>query len=94
MTAMQPKWTKEQIREARKTDLEPILNRRGLRLHPLKNGNTLVEDYPVLVVKQHFWTWPDKNMAGNAIDFFVKVLHLSFNQAMEIITCPAPHKMQ
>jgi hypothetical protein len=94
MTAMQPKWTKEQIREARKIELEPILNRRGLRLRPLKNGNTLVEDYPDLVVKQHYWTWPDKNMAGNTIDFFVKIEGKSFNQAMEIITCPAPRETE
>ena len=78
-------WSKHQIRLARKMELEPLLSRRGLRLRPIQNGNTLVEDYPDLVVKQHYWTWPERNMAGNTIDFFAKVLHLSFNQAMQII---------
>ena len=39
-----------------------------------------------LVLKQHFWIWPDRNLAGNAIDFFVKVEGKTFHQAMEIIT--------
>jgi hypothetical protein len=33
-----------------------------------------------------YWRWPERNLAGNAIDFFVKVLRLSFNDAMRQIT--------
>lgn len=79
-------WTKPQIRQARKIELAPLLSRRGFRLRPLQNGNILIEDHPNLVIKQHYWTWPDKNMAGNTIDFFVKVEGLSFHQAMQIIS--------
>ena len=32
--------------------------------------------------------WPERELAGNAIDFFVKILGLSFNDAMREITGP------
>jgi hypothetical protein len=79
-------WSKTQIRQARKIELEPILLHRGFRLRPLQNGNLLVEDYPNLVVKQHYWTWPSKEIHGNAIDFLVLVEGKSFHQAMQILT--------
>jgi len=82
---MNPMWSKHQIRQARKIELVPLLLSMGLRLRPLNNGNTLVEDYPGLVVKQHFWTWPDRNIHGNAIDFLVLVCEKSFHQAMQIL---------
>jgi len=78
-------WSKQQIRQARKIELEPLLLSMGFRLRPLNNGNTLVNDYPGLVVKQHFWTWPDRNIHGNAIDFLVLVCEKSFHQAMQIL---------
>lgn len=97
-------WTKQQIRLARKIKLAPILLQRNYRLHPLKNGN--FEILPALgaveghddnvtqesgiVIKESFWTWPERNMAGNTIDFFVKIEGRSFNQAMEIITKGRP----
>lgn len=78
-------WSKQQIRQARKIELEPLLLSMGFRLCPLKDGNTLVENYPGLVVKQHFWIWPDRNLQGNAIDFLVIVVEKSFHQAMQIL---------
>lgn len=84
-------WSKAQIRQARKIELAPLLTRLGFRLRPLQDGNTLVEDYPDLVVKQHYWTWPSKNLHGNAIDLLVLVAGKSFQQAMQILaehTCP------
>ena len=86
-------WTKSAIREARQADLAAILISRGYRLHPQKNGNfSIVPDQnhtPALaglVVKRNFWTWPDHDMAGNTIDFLMKIEQLSFHQAMEVIT--------
>jgi hypothetical protein len=32
--------------------------------------------------------WPERNLAGNAIDFHVQVLGLSFHDAMRQITGP------
>jgi hypothetical protein len=38
------------------------------------------------LVKDSYWRWPQRNLAGNAIDFFVQVLGLSFHDAMRQIT--------
>jgi hypothetical protein len=42
--------------------------------------------YPGLILKDSHWRWPERNLAGNAIDFFVQVLGLSFNDAIHQIT--------
>ena len=91
-------WTHDDIRRARCAPLAPLLAARGLRLLPLANGNYEVvpengtaTDLAGLVIKQSFWIWPDKNIAGNAIDYFVKVEGLTFNQAMQVITAAAPY---
>jgi len=39
-----------------------------------------------VIIKQNFWLWPDRHIAGNAIDFFMKVENKSFQDAMRIIT--------
>ena len=39
-------------------------------------------------LKDSYWRWPERNLAGNAIDFFVQVLGLSFHDAMRQITGP------
>jgi hypothetical protein len=86
-------WTKSAIRLARKADLVPLLVERGYRLYPLPNGNFRILPDPDdpnapagVIVKESFWTWSEKNIAGNAIDFFTLVEGKTFNQAMEIIT--------
>jgi hypothetical protein len=86
-------WTKSAIRLARKAELAPLLIDRGYRLYPLSNGNFRVVPDPDdpsvpagLILKQSFWIWTEKNIAGNAIDFFTRVEGTSFHQAMEIIT--------
>jgi hypothetical protein len=43
-----------------------------------------------VTVKKSFWIWPEKNISGNAIDFFTQVEGQTFNQAMEIITAAYP----
>ena len=42
--------------------------------------------YKGLLLKDSYWRWPERNLAGNAIDFFVQVLGLSFHDAMRQIT--------
>jgi hypothetical protein len=42
--------------------------------------------FDALIVKNSYWRWPERNQAGNAIDFFVQVLGLSFHDAMRQIT--------
>ncbi|MEW6302361.1 MAG: hypothetical protein AB1705_02755 [Verrucomicrobiota bacterium] len=41
---------------------------------------------PGLIVKESYWRWPARELEGNAIDFFVHVLGLSFHDAMLQIT--------
>jgi hypothetical protein len=81
-----PRWSREQIRTARLAPLVPLLQKRGLQLTELPVGNFALVAYPGLLLKDSYWRWPQRNLAGNAIDFFVQVLGLSFNDAMRQIT--------
>ena len=83
--AQAPRWTREQIRAARMAQLEPLLRLRGMELIVREAGNFEVAGHKGLLVKDSYWRWPERNLAGNAIDFFVQVLGLSFNQAMRQI---------
>jgi hypothetical protein len=84
----QPRWTREQIRAARQAALVPLLRKHGLDLIEHPAGNFELRAYPGLLVKDSYWRWPERALAGNAIDFFVQVLGLSFNDAMREITAP------
>jgi hypothetical protein len=39
-----------------------------------------------LILKASYWRWPERDKAGNTMDFFVQVLGLSFHDAMRQIT--------
>ena len=43
------------------------------------------QNYPGPIVKDSYWRWPERDWAGNAIDFCMKVLKLSFHVAMREI---------
>ena len=58
----------------------------GLQLVELAAGNFELSAYQGLLLKDSYWRWPQRNLAGNTIDFFVQVLGLSFHQAMLEIT--------
>jgi hypothetical protein len=81
-----PIWTRDQIRAARMVALPPLLQKRGLALRDRGGGNVEVEQYHGLLLKASYWRWPDRNLAGNAIDFYVKVLGASFHDAMKELT--------
>jgi hypothetical protein len=83
-----PRWTRQQIRAARLAPLVPLLQRRGLQLIELPAGNFQLPLYPGLLLKDSYWRWPQRNLAGNAIDFFMRVLGLSFHDAMRQIIGP------
>ena len=80
------RWSREQIRAARMVALPPLLEKRGLALRDRGGGNVEVESYHGLVLKASYWRWPDRNLAGNAIDFYTKVLGVSFHDAMKELT--------
>ena len=66
-----PRWSREQIRAARLVPLHPLLQQRGLQLFAREAGNFSLPAYPGLIVKDSYWRWPERNLAGNAIDFHV-----------------------
>ena len=57
---------------------------------PRESGNFTLPAYPGLIVKDSYWRWPERDLAGNAIDFFMRVLGLSFHDAMRQITGSVP----
>ena len=81
-----PRWTRQQIRSARRAALIPLLQKRRLELIQKEAGNFQLPAYPGLIVKESYWRWPERNLEGNAIDLFVHVLGLSFHDAMRQIT--------
>lgn len=81
-----PRWTREQIRAARRAPLVPLLQKRGLQIIELPAGNFELAAYPGLLLKDSYWRWPQRDLAGNAIDFFMRVLGLSFHDAMRQLT--------
>ena len=81
-----PRWSREQIRAARLVALVPLLEKRGLEIIAREADNFILPAYPGLIVKDSYWRWPERNLAGNAIDFHVQVLGLSFHDAMRQIT--------
>jgi len=85
INSQQPRWSREQIRDARLAQLVPLLQKRGLQLVAREADNFTLPAYQGLIVKESYWRWPERNLAGNAIDFHVKVLGLSFNDAMRQI---------
>ena len=80
------RWSREQIRAARLAPLLPLLHQRGLQVVEREAGNFGLAAYPGLIVKDSYWRWPERDLAGNAIDFCVQVLGLSFHDAMRLIT--------
>jgi hypothetical protein len=80
------RWNREQIRAARLAPLLPLLQKRGLQPLEQEGGNFILPAFPGLIIKDSYWRWPQRNLAGNAIDFHVQVLGLSFQQAMQAIT--------
>jgi hypothetical protein len=65
--------------------LVPLLQKRGLQLIAKDAANFKLPAYPGLILKENYWRWPLRNLAGNTIDFFVQVLNLSFHDAMRQI---------
>ena len=78
----QVRWTREQIRAARQIELAPLLQKRGVQLREREAGNFEMESQKGIFIKASYWRWPERDLAGNTIDFYVKVLGLSFSDAM------------
>jgi hypothetical protein len=85
VTSRSHRWTRDQIRAARQIPLIPLLQKRGLQLIEKEAGNFELSAFPGLLVKESYWRWPERNLAGNAIDFFVQILKMNFHDAMRQI---------
>jgi hypothetical protein len=79
------RWTPQEIRAVRMAPLLPLLQKRGLQLLEKEAGNFELSAFPGLIVKESYWRWPQRGLEGNAIDFFVHVLGLPFQDAMRQI---------
>lgn len=80
------RWSREQIRAARKAPLTQLLRRRGMELRELDVGNFTLTTHAGILLKDNYWRWPQRQLAGNTIDFFTQILGLSFHDAMLNIT--------
>jgi len=67
---------------ARQIPLVPLLQKRGLQLIEMEAGNFELPAFPGLMLKESYRHWPQRNLAGNTIDFFVQVLGMNFHNAM------------
>ena len=50
---------------ARMAPILPLLQRRGLRFQEREAGNHAVDKYLGLIVKDSYWRWPERDLAGN-----------------------------
>ena len=80
------RWSREQIQAARRASLPELLRDKGFHLYEAGADNYHLGEHPGIIVKSCFWREPDTDRAGNAIDFFIYVLGMSFNEAMQEIT--------
>jgi hypothetical protein len=64
------------------SSLPPVLQKRGLHLIVREADNYHLPEFPGVIIKDSYWRWPEENRSGNAIDFFIVVLGLSFHDAM------------
>ena len=85
MTHSNHRWTRQQIRSARIAPLLPLLQKQAISFVEKDAGNFELPAFPGLILKESYWRWPERDLAGNTIDFFIKVLGFSFNDAMRHI---------
>ena len=90
-------WSRLEIRQARQIHLKPVLEQLGYRLLPRPDGNYAITGLPCtasaaqglaheIIIKEHYWNCPDSGQSGNAIDFFVKIRGVTFNEAMTFLS--------
>ena len=83
-------WTKAEIRAARQAPLQPVLEQLGYRLEPRPNDNYAITGQRCgeIIIKDHYWTCPGTELAGNAIDFLMRIRGATFHEAMQQLIQP------
>jgi hypothetical protein len=66
---LQSRWTREQIRAARVSPLLPLVQQHLPQCELRERGshNFELSAYPGLIIKDNYWRWPRRNLAGNTI---------------------------
>ena len=79
-------WTKDDIRRARRRPIKPVIERLGCQLNEVSGGNwKITTPAGCIILKQHYWICPESGQAGNAIDFMMRIMDMSFNQAVSTL---------
>ena len=83
-------WTRSEIRAARQAPLQPVLEQLGSRLEPRPNDNYAITGQRCgeIIIKDHYWHCPDTGLAGNAIDFLMRIRGATFHEAMQQLIQP------
>ena len=83
-------WTRSEIRAARQSSLQPVLEKLGYRLEPRTHDNYAITGQRCgeIIIKDHYWHCPDTGLAGNAIDFLMQIRGATFHEAMQQLTQP------
>lgn len=79
------KYTREQIDKANQVDLEELLRRQGEKLIRSGRDHRLESDHSV-TVRGNRWFDHASDQGGYALSFVRRHYHLSFNEAMELLT--------
>ena len=79
------KYTREQIDKANQVDLEELLRRQGEKLIRSGRDHRLESDHSV-TVRGNQWFDHASDQGGYALSFVRRHYHLSFNEAMELLT--------
>ena len=79
------KYNKDQIRQARQTDLAEFLKSKGINL--IRNGTRYRHpDHSSLVFTKNSYYWNSRSETGNSIDYLVKHLGYDFKTAIYELT--------
>ena len=79
------KYTREQIDKANQVDLEELLRRQGEKLIRSGRDHRLESDHSV-TIRGNRWFDHASDQGGYALSFVRRHYHLSFNEAMELLT--------
>lgn len=86
-TQMATQVSKEQIRQARTADIVAYLQACGLGENLQKEGvNYRFQGHQGLLIRDHYWYQHSTGQKGNAIDFCITFLGLSFTEAVQELT--------
>jgi len=76
------RFTQDQIRQARQTNIVEYLSDRGVQLEQTGANSYRLIDHDSLVITDNMFNWFSKGVSGNALDFVQVYYNLDFKSAM------------